>query len=298
MRVFVTGASGFIGSAVVRELIDAGHRVLGLVRSNASAEAVIRLGGEVRPGDLKDPDALVAGVNACEGVIHLGFIHDGESLAAAAAPDRAAIEAIGGALAGSGRPFVGTTGTMLLTPGRVGTEDDPADPGSAAAFRVASEAAALSMAARGVRAMVVRPAPTVHGEGERGFIPMLIRIAREKGVSAYVGDGLNRWPAVHRLDAARLFRLALEKGAPGARYHAVGEKGIAFRNIAEVIGRRLNVPVVSMSAAEAAGHFGRPAFVVAADNPVSNALTRERLGWSPTHPGLIADLEAPHYFGS
>lgn len=296
MRVFITGATGFIGSAVVRELIDGGHQVLGLVRSETSADALARLGGEALRGRLEDTGVLAAGAGACDGVIHLGFIHDGESLAAAIAPDRLAIDAIGAALAGSGRPFVGTTGTMLLAPGRLGTEDDAGDPGSAAAFRVPSEQAVLSMATRGVRAMVVRPAPTVHGEGDHGFIPMLVRIAREKGVSAYVGDGLNRWPAVHRLDAARLFKLALEQGAAGARYHAVAEAGVPWRDIAKVIGRQLNVPVVALSTEEAAEHFGPLAFVVSADNPASNALTMERLGWHPTHPGLIADLEAPHYF--
>lgn len=298
MRVFVTGATGFIGSAVVRELIDAGHQVLGLVRGDASAHALARLGGEPHRGKLEDTGSLVSGARACDGVIHLGFIHDAGSLAAAAGPDRLAIEALGDALANSGRPFVGTSGTMLLKPGRLGTEDDPADPASAAAFRVPSENAALAMATRGVRASVVRPAPSVHGKGDHGFIPTFIRIAREKGVSAYVGDGSNRWPAVHRLDAARLFRLALEKGAPGARYHAVGDEGVPFRDIADVIGRRLNVPVVAKSPEEAAEHFGWPAHFAAIDSPASNARTQDRLGWRPLQPGLISDLDQAHYFGA
>ena len=298
MRVLVTGATGFIGSAVVQELIEAGHQVLGLVRSDASARAMARLGGEAHKGELTDTESLVAGARACAGVIHLGFIHDAGSLADAAEPDRLAIKAIGTALAGTGRPFVGTSGTMLLRPGRVGTEDDAADPDSPAGFRVPNEELALSLASQGVRACVVRPAPSVHGEGDHGFIPMLIRLARDKGVSAYVGDGLNRWPAVHRLDAAHLFRLALENVTAGARYHAVGDEGVPFREIAEVIGRRLDVPVVAKSPDAAADHFGWLTFAVAADNPASNTRTQQRLDWHPAQPGLIADLGESHYFES
>lgn len=218
-------------------------------------------------------------------------------LADAVAPDRRAIAAIGEALAGSGRPFVGTCGTMVLTPGRVGTEDDPADAASAAGFRAASETQVLALAGRSVRASVVRPAPSVHGEGDRkGFVAAFIQAARDKGASAYVGDGSNRWPAVHRLDAAHLFRLALEKGAACSRYHAVGDEGVPFRRIAETIGRRLGVPTVALSPETAAYHFGPYAAFASVDNPAANALTQARLGRSPSHPGLIADLGAPHYF--
>lgn len=296
MRVFVTGATGFIGSAVVRELIEAGHQVLGLARSGRAAGALAQMGAEAHRGELRDLGRLGAGARACEAVIHLGFVHDSGDFPAAAETDREAIAAIGDALTDSGKVFVGTSGTMLLAPGRPGTEEDDADPRSAASFRVASEQAALAMAERGVRASVVRPVPSVHGEGDHGFVPMLVKRARETGVSAYVGDGLNRWPAVHRLDAARLFRLALERGAAGARFHAVGDEGIAFRDLAEVIGRRLEVPAASKSSEEAAGHFGPLHFVVSADNPASNARTREQLGWRPAQPGLIADLDGPHYF--
>lgn len=296
MRVFVTGATGFIGSAVVKELRNAGHYVLGLARSDASAAALARAGAEAHRGELSDHASLTAGSRASEAVIHLGFAHDSGDFHAAAAIDYAAIAAIGEALANSGKVFVGTSGTMVLSPGHIGTEEDPADAGSAAAFRVPSERAALAMAETGVRASVVRPSPSVHGLGDKGFVPMLIKLAREKGVSAYVGDGRNRWPAVHQLDAAHLFRLALEKGAAGARYHAVGDEGIAFRHIAEAIGRGLRIPVVSKASQEAADHFGPLTFVVAADNPASNARTGDWLDWKPQHPGLLADLEESHYF--
>ena len=296
MRVFVTGATGFIGSAVVRELLDGGHEVLGLARGDRSVATLKELGAEAHHGELGDPDSLRAGAQACDGVIHLGFVHDSGDFNAAAATDRAAIAALGEALAGSGKPFIGTSGTMLLTPGRVGTEDDIADPHSAASFRVASEQAALALAKRDVLASVVRPSPSVHGEGDKGFVPMLVKLARDKGVSAYVGEGQNRWPAVHRLDAARLFKLALEQGQPGARYHAVADEGVAFSQIAELIGRGLGVPVTSKPPEEAADHFGGLHFVVAADNPASSALTRERLGWTPDQPGLVAELRGPAYF--
>jgi len=298
MRVFVTGATGFIGSAIVKELIGAGHKVLGLARSDESAKSLVAAGAEVHRGDLKDTDSLAAGAKSCDGVIHTGFIHDFGDIAVAAETDRRAIEAMGQALAGSGRPFVGTTGTMLLTPGRLGTEDDAADLNSAASFRVPNEELALSLASQGIRASVVRPAPTVHGEGDKGFIPTLIGVARDKGVSAYVGNGLNRWPAVHRLDTAHLFRLALENSTAGARYHAVADEGVPFREIAEVIGQQLNVPVIAKSPEEATDHFGWLSFVVATDNPTSNKLTQERLGWHPSQLGLIADLEMGHYFKS
>ncbi len=299
MRVFVTGATGLIGSAVVQELLGASHQVLGLARSDAAAGALARLGVEAYRGELSNTESLAAGAGACDGVIHMGFVHDFSDIVESCKTDRLAIEAMGSALAGSDRPLVVTTGSMLLKRGHLGTEDDAADPESVGSFRVPNEQAALRLGSRGVRVSVVRPAPSVHGPGDNhGFVPMLISIAREKGVSAYVGDGLNHWPAVHRLDAAHLFRLALEKGTAGSRYHAVGDEGVPVRDIAEVIGRRLNVPVVSQSAEGAAKHFGWFSAILAADNPTSNALTQERLGWHPVHPGLLADLEDAHYFAA
>lgn len=296
MRVFVTGATGFIGSAIVQELIGAGHQVLGLARSDAAAASLAAAGAEVHRGSLHDLDKLMRGAAAADGVIHTAFIHDFSDFAANCATDKRAIETLGAALAGSGRPFVITSGTMGLTPGRLGTEDDSADPGSPASPRMPSEAAALAMASKGVRVSVVRLSPSVHGHGDHGFVPTLIRVAREKGVSTYVGDGRNRWPAVHRLDAARLYQLALEKGAAGSKFHGVADQGVPVRDIAEVIGRRLNVPVVSKSREEAAELLGFIGHVLAADNPTSSARTQEQLGWRPSQPGLIADLDAAHYF--
>jgi nucleoside-diphosphate-sugar epimerase len=249
MRVFVTGATGFIGSAIVQELIGAGHQVIGLARSDAAVKSLAAAGAAVHRGSLNDLDSLRRGAAASEGVIHTAFIHEWRDIsdyAAACETDRLAVEAIGAALAESGRPFVVTSGTALLRPGRVGTEEDATDPGSAAALRIASEQAALSMR-RMAYVSVVRLAPSVHGDGKAGFVSVLIGIAREKGVSAYVGDGLNRWPAVHRLGAAHLFRLALEKGSVGARFHGVADEGVPVRDIAQVIGRRLNVSVVAKS---------------------------------------------------
>ena len=294
MRVFVTGATGFIGSAVVRELSDAGHEVVGLARSGEAAAAVAAAGAEVRRGALDDLDSLRSGAAAADGVIHTAYIHDFSRMESAARTDLRAIETLGAALDGSGRPLVITTGTALVKPGQVATEQDSSAP--RAHPRLGAEQTALALAARGVRTSIVRPGASVHGQGDHGFVPVLIDIARTKGVSAYIGDGSNRWPAVHRLDAARLYRLALEKAPAGSVFHAVADEGVPTRDIAEVIARHLNVPVVSIAPADAAEHFGWIGAFFAIDAPASSTLTQERLGWRPTHPTLIADLEAGHYF--
>jgi nucleoside-diphosphate-sugar epimerase len=293
MRVFVTGATGFIGTAVVRELIDAGHQVLGLARSDASAKSLVAAGAQVHRGSLEDLDSLRSGAAAADGVIHTAFIHDFSNYGPAAEADRRAIETLGAAVAGSDRLFIVTSGTLLVQrKGALATEEDAPNPN----FPRKSEEAVLGLAARGVRASVLRLPPSVHGNGDHGFVPRLIGIAQEKGVSAYIGDGLNRWPAVHRLDAAHLYRLVLEKGTAGASYHGVADVGVPTREIAAAIGRGLNVRVVSKSREEAADHFGWLAHFFGTDAPASSAQTRERLGWRPIQPGLIADLNAEHYF--
>jgi nucleoside-diphosphate-sugar epimerase len=296
MRVFVTGATGFIGSAVVAELINSGHKVTGLARSDQAAAAIKAAGADVRRGALEDPDSLRGGAAAADGVIHTAYIHDFSRMDDAAQTDRRAIEALGATLEGSGRPLVVTTGTVLIKPGQVATEDDSIDPSSATHPRAANERAARALAGRGVRVAIVRPGPSVHGDADHGFVPVLIDIARTKGVSAYVGDGSNRWPAVHRLDAAGLYRLALESAPAGSVFHAIADEGIPTREIAGVIGRHLDLPVVSVAPEDAVEHFGWIGAFFALDAPASSALTQERLGWQPTHPGLIEDLEQGHYF--
>jgi nucleoside-diphosphate-sugar epimerase len=298
MRVFVTGATGFIGSAIVRELVQAGHQVLGLARNDAGADTLKHSNVEVHRGDLSDTESLASAARACDGVIHTAFIHDFSNMAAAGKTDRLAIEAFGDALANSGKPLVVTSGVAHLKPGQIGTENDAPDASSSASHRIASEVATLALAARGVRSSLVRLPPSVHGDGDHGFVPALIRVAREKAASAYVGEGTNRWPAVHRLDAANLFRLVLEKGIAGARYHGVAEEGVAARDIATVIGARLNVPAVSKTRAQVAEHFGWIGNFFAIDCPASSALTQETLGWRPTQAGLIADLDHPRYFAA
>lgn len=294
MRVFVTGATGFVGSAVVQELIGAGHQVLGLARNDANAQALAEAGAEVHRGDLEDLDSLRSGAKQSEGVIHCGFIHDFARFAEVCAVDRNAIEALGSALEGTNRPLIVTSGVALLSPGQLATEDTlvPSD----APFPRVSEQTGLAFVAKGVRAMTIRLSPSVHGAGDHGFVPIVMGLAREKGVSPYAGDGQNRWPGVHRVDAARLYRLALEKGVAGGRYHGVAEHGVPVKDIAEVIGRRLNLPVVSLTPEQAAEHFGWFAMFAAIDCPTSSAKTQAELGWTPTQLGLLADMEA-HYFG-
>lgn len=304
MHVFVTGAAGWLGSALVPELIGAGHEVTGLARSDASAAALTGAGVRVHRGDLDDPGGLRGAAGAADGVIHLAFnagmVRSGDFPGAADA-DRRAVAALGEALTGSDRPLVIASATVVLAPGRVGTEQDapgldPAAADGPRALHAASEEVALSFASLGVRSSVVRLGTTCHGDGDHGFLAALVGIARAKGVSGFLGDGSSRWTAVHRLDAAHLFRLALEKAPAGSRLHAVADEGVPIRAIAEVIGRHLDVPVVSVPAGEASGHFGFLAGFLAADNPVSSTLTRELLGWQPVHPGLIEDLDKGHYF--
>ena len=291
MRPFVTGASGFIGSAVVTVLQQAGHQVLGLALSDASAEKLLAAGADVLRGDLGDLDSLRSGATEADGVIHLAYVHDFTQMEAAAQTDAAAIEAMGSALEGSGKPIAIASGTLGLTPGRVGTEHD--DP-QAVHPRVVNARATLELADRGVRPLVVRLSPTVHGPDDHGFIAAYVQIARERGVVGYVDDGQNRWNAVHRDDAAAVFRLAVEQAPAGSVLHAVGEEGIAVRDIAEVVGRGLDLPVRSVPAEQAADHFGWLGAFLAIDAPASSTITQELLGWKPNGPGLLEDIAA-HY---
>lgn len=296
MRVFVTGASGWIGSAVVPELLAAGHEVVGLARSDASAAAVAALGAEVLRGSLDDPASLAEGAAVSDGVVHLGYNHDFARISEAAQTDRLAIEAIGDALVGTDRPLVIAAGVLGLASGRPATELDLPDPSLHP--RIAGVQQALAYADRGVRPVAVRFAPTVHGAGDHGFVATLVAIARDRGFSGHIADGSNRWSAVPRVDAAHLVRLALEKGKAGSSVHAVAEEGVSTRAIAEAIGAGLAVPVVSIPVEQAADHFGWIARFFGADAMASNAITREQLGWEPTHAGLLEDLAVGHYFST
>ncbi len=292
MRVFVTGASGFVGSSVTRQLIAAGSQVVGLARSDKSAAAIEANGGSVVRGEIGDLDLLAGAAREADAVIHTAFIHDFSNYKAAADADKAAIDAIGNALSGSGKPFIVTAGVGVTPKGPLRTEEDPTN----ANIGRMSEVAGLAFAAEGVKAMAMRLPPSVHGPHDHGFVASLIRIAREKGNSAYVGEGSNRWPAVWRDDAAHAFVLALEKGVAGSRYHAVGDEGVPFRDIASVIGRKLGVPVISVTPEEAPARFGWMGHFAQFDVASSSALTQSRLGWRPEGPGLLEDMEHGTYF--
>ncbi len=296
MRVFVTGATGFVGSAVIRELVSAGHQVLGLSRSETSSTSLQAAGADVHRGSLDDLASLQAGAAAADAVIHTGFNHDFSKYKESCETDRRIIAAFGDELSGSDRPLLVTSGSGLLQVGRPSTEDDLPNRSSSVIPRVATEEAVAAIVERGVKASLIRLPPSVHGTGDHGFVPILIARARETGVSAYVGNVDNRWPAVHRLDAAKVYRLALERGALEPRYHAVAEEGVPFRQIADLIGRRLGVPIVSKSREEAASHFGWFAHFAGMDSPASSAKTKEWLNWKPIQPGLLEDLDQDAYF--
>ena len=298
MRVFVTGASGWIGSAVTAELISRGHRVVGLARSDASAEKVAALGADVQRGDITDLDSLRAGAEGADGIVHTAFIHDFTAHADAAAVDAAAVHLFGELLDGTGKPLVIAYGILGMKPGGVVSETDQPDPAQSWSPRRQTEADLIGFAARGIRTTAVRLAPTVHGEGDHGFMAFLVAQDRAHGTSGYVGDGTNRWPAVHRLDAAHLFVLALENAPAGTIVHGVAEEGVQLREVAETIGRGLGLPVESVSPEDAVDRFSWLGRFLGIDSPASNTLTRELLGWEPTHPTLIEDLEAGHYFGA
>jgi nucleoside-diphosphate-sugar epimerase len=288
MRVFVTGATGFIGSAVVPILIASGHEVVGLARSDEGAAQLEAAGAKVRRGDLADTEGLAEAARHSDGVIHLGFVHDWSNFVASMQTDLDAVEAMLGALEGSGKPFINTSGTLMAAQAHPATEDYvPPEPHFG---RVLSEARACAAADRGVRGMAVRLAPCVHDRTKAGLLTTLIPLARDKGLSAYVGDGENRWPAVHRLDAARLYCLALEKGEAGARFHATDEDGVPMHTIAQTVGEKLGIPVRSLTPEEAPGHFGFFAGFVTLDNPTTSTITREALGWRPREVGLLEDI--------
>ena len=296
MRVFVTGASGWIGSAVVPELQSAGHEVIGLARSDDSAAALVAAGAEVQRGSLDDLASLRTGAEQADAVIHLAFKHDFSDYLGAGHTERAAVETFGDVLAGSDRPFLFASGMAMLAPGRAATERDRSPLEGPDSPRGGGENLALGFADRGVRSVSLRFSPTVHGDGDHGFISTLVGVARDRGAAGYVGDGSNRWPAVHRFDAARMVALALEKAPAGSIVHAVGEEGIAAREIAEAIARGLELPAVSVAPADIDEHFGWIGRFFSADIPASSALTRELLGWTPTHPGLLDDLASGSYF--
>jgi len=295
MRVFVTGASGWIGSAVVPELLAAGHEVVGLARSDDSEMALLAAGATAHRGSLDDLVSLRAGAEASDAVIHLAFKHDFSDYAGAGRTERGAIDTLGDALAGSDRPLLFAAGIAGLAPGRIATEADRSSHEGVESPRGGGENLALGFADRGIRAVSLRFAPTVHGEGDHGFMSTIAGVAREKGVSGYVGDGVNRWPAVHRSDAAQLVRLALEKAPAGTAVHAVAEEGIPASEIAGIIGRQLGIPTAPIAADDVDAHFGWIGRFFSADMPTSSAATRESLGWTPTHPTLLEDLEAGYY---